>query len=330
MTDTAACVLNAPGVATDACRHVYGVYGITLRSEISLTLPEHEDRGLAEIELHTAPASFFTDVTRGVPLGKLLGSWYDFGSLPDRSSYARWPGVGEFFVSGDGCRIICRQFDVATAESFHVYLLGQALSFALVKKGFEPLHATVVVVEGEGVAFVGASGFGKSTLAARFLSAGHPVLTDDLLLLHPTNGRFLGYPGPPRIKLFPRTARRFLGRAASGVRMNPDTEKLILPLDRKQSYSKPVPLRAIYSLAGPREVFRKQRIRFDALSPRQAFFALVKNTFNPRIVDTDRLQRQFKQTAGLVSLVPVRKASFPRVISRLSSVRDAILCDLNR
>src|SRR5207245_11738847 len=126
------------------------------------------------------------------------------------------------------------------------------------------------------------------------------------------------------------TARRFLGRAASGARMNPDTEKLILPLDRKQSCSKPVPLRAIYSLSGPREVLRKQRIRFEPLSPRQAFLALVKNTFNPRILDTDRLQRQLKEAARLVSLVPVRKVSFPRVVSRLSSVRDAILGDLNR
>ena len=43
-------------------------------------------------------------------------------------------------------------------------MLGQALSFALVKQGFEPLHATVAVVDDEAVAFLGHNAFGKSTL----------------------------------------------------------------------------------------------------------------------------------------------------------------------
>src|SRR5213080_1250086 len=153
--------------------------------------------------------------------------------LADGSSYVRWDTVGEFLVSPDGLQVRCRQFDLASTESFQVYLLGQALSFALVNRGFEPIHATVVVVNGEAVVFLGDSGFGKSTLAAPFVSAGYPVLTDDLLILQPGTDRVLAYPGPARIKLFPKAARRFLRDAASGIRMNPDTEKLILPLDRK-------------------------------------------------------------------------------------------------
>src|SRR5206468_5249103 len=149
--------------------------------EILLPLPEHDDRGLAQIELRTASASFFSTATRDVRVEQLSESWYEFARLPDRSSYARWRGVGEFLVSGDGRRIVCRQSDAGTAESFYVYLLGQALSFALVKSGFEPLHATVLVIDGEAVAFLGESGFGKSTLAACFLGAGYQVLTDDLL-----------------------------------------------------------------------------------------------------------------------------------------------------
>src|SRR5204863_102769 len=108
-----------------------------------------------------------------------------------------------------------RRFDGASAESFQVYLLGQALSFALVKQGLEPLHATVVVVDGQGVAFLGDNGYGKSSLAACFLEGGYRLLTDDLLLLKASGGDVLAYPGPPRIKLFPEVARRFLGDAAS-------------------------------------------------------------------------------------------------------------------
>jgi len=310
--------------------HVYGVYGIALHSEIALPLPRHEHGELAQIELQTAPASFFSDAIRGIRLQQVWGSWYEFGRLADRSSYARWRTVGEFLVFGDGRRIVCRPFDMATAESFYVYLLAQALSFALVKSGFEPFHATVVVVNGNGVVFLGDSGFGKSSLAACFLDAGHQMLTDDLLLLQVCSSRVLAYPGPPRIKLFAKTAHRFLGDALAGVRMNPETEKLIFPLDARRSCFSPVPVKAVYSLAGPREVVRRERIRSEPLSPRQSFLELLKNTFNRRILDADRLERQLHETARLVSLVPVRKLSFPRVWSQLPSVRDAIIRDLQQ
>ena len=85
-------------------------------------------------------------------------------------------------------------------------MLGQALSFALVRQGFEPLHATVVVVDDHAVAFLGGNAFGKSSLAACFLEAGYRLLTDDLLILRESSDRILAYPGPPRIKLFPKIA----------------------------------------------------------------------------------------------------------------------------
>ena len=85
-------------------------------------------------------------------------------------------------------RITGRQHDEAQEESFQVYLLGQALSYALVNAGFEPLHATAIVVNGGAVVLLGSSGFGKSSLAACFLEAGHRLLTDDLLILRPPAG----------------------------------------------------------------------------------------------------------------------------------------------
>ena len=308
--------------------HTYYVYGITLHSGIPLSLPVCGYGGLADIELRTAAAALFSGAINGVSIEQAAGSWYQIGRLANGSSYLRWEGVGEFLVSGDGRCMFCRQFDVATSESFHVYMLGQALSYALVAQGFEPIHATAVVVDGEAVVFLGDSGFGKSTLAAAFISAGYQLLTDDLLILRKDGVRLLAYPGPPRIKLFPRTARRFLGRAANGVRMNRDTEKLILPLDRQCSCSTPVPVKAIFALAPPREVFRKQSVRLKLLSPREAFFELVKNTFNYRITDVLRLQRQFFEASRLASLAPMRKLWIARNLSELPSARETILTEL--
>jgi hypothetical protein len=315
-------------VTTPAYR--YSVHGITIRSEIPLALPEEAHPDLTHVEVRTAHSAYFSDAVRGAQFEQPATSWYRHGRLPDRSAYIRWEGIGEFLVSADGSTIDCRRFDAASAECFEVYLLGQALSFALVQRGLEPLHATTIVINGEAAVFLGGSGFGKSSLAACFLDAGHRLLTDDLLVLQERSGRMFAYPGPPRIKLFPKLARRFLGGAARGTPMNSETDKLVLPLDRQRSCFAPVPIRTIYTLSSPRSSFPKQRIRFECLSPCAAFLELTKHTFNQRVMDSDRLRRQFIEAARLVSNSRIKKVFYPRVLSLLPAVRDAILSDYQR
>ncbi len=236
--------------------------------------------------------------------------------------------VGEFLISKDGRSITCYRFPQASPESFHVYLLGQALSFALVKNGIEPLHATVVVIQGKAVAFLGDCGFGKSTLAAEFLRAGHRLLTDDLLVLRATGQRMLAYPGPPRIKLFPELARRFLADEATGVPMNPHTRKLVIPLNQDRACGTGVPLAAFYALASPDKMAAERNIRITALSPREAFLRILASAFNILILHAPRLRRHFEATEALANSITVKELSYPRTLECLPMVREAILSDL--
>jgi hypothetical protein len=50
--------------------------------------------------------------------------------------------------------------------------------------GGEVVHASAAVVDGRAVAFSGASGSGKSTLAIGLGLSGHPMISDDCLLVH--------------------------------------------------------------------------------------------------------------------------------------------------
>jgi hypothetical protein len=309
-------------------RFRYCVYGVVIVSDIPLALPECFDCGrLGEVECQSAPASLFLTATGGATFDAGPDSWHRYASLPDGASYVRWEGVGEFLVAADGRSITCRVEGCST-EPFQVYMLGQALSFALVKQRFEPLHATAVVVDDAAVAFLGKSGFGKSSLAACFLAAGHRLLTDDLLVLDDTHGRFLAYPGPPRIKLFPKVARLFLGPTVNGAPMNDDTAKLILPIEDHRRCTAPFELRAIYSLAAPRDACRRDTVSSEALARNTGFIELVKATFNRRLVSRERLARQFDVMARLTGLVPVRRLRYPRTIDRLKEVRDVVLADL--
>jgi hypothetical protein len=304
----------------------YGVYGISVRSEVPLALPDYAGAGLAEIELKRGTPQTFSDAIAGTELTS-RADWYHYAHLEDRSSYVRWRGLGEFLVSRGGGQILWDRAPEAPMESFQVYLLGQALSFALVKGGFEPLHATTIVDQGEGIALLGDSGFGKSTLAASFVASGCPLLTDDLLLLRPAANGMQAHPGPPRIKLFPDVARRFLGSATDGVPMNAETKKQVIPLKGSQRCERPVRLRSIYLLAPPHEMRSTRRIAIEPLPAREAFLALVSNTFNRYIADPERLQRQVAENTRLLRSVRVKKLSYPRSLDCLAEVREAIVAD---
>src|SRR5580692_542597 len=159
------------------------MYGISVRSEIPLGFPEQPRAEPADVTLFSRPRQWFTEVTAGLARDGPTDGWYERASSADGSEYLRWPNLFEFMVSHDGRSVACGLLDRASLESFQTYLLGQVLSFALVRQGCEPLHATAVVVEGKAVAFLGESGYGKSTLAAAFLQHGHHILTDDLLMV---------------------------------------------------------------------------------------------------------------------------------------------------
>src|SRR5712691_6556991 len=84
--------------------------------------------------------------------------------LADGQTYVRRSDRFEFLISADGRAIAARALGHSPREAFHTYLLGQALSFALIKQGFDPLHATTIAIDGAAVAFLGDSGYGKSSL----------------------------------------------------------------------------------------------------------------------------------------------------------------------
>ena len=211
--------------------YLYRIYGICVKSQWALPFHHFDAAGAApaEVELIEGSAWLFSGARAKGGL-ETAPAGYQYASLGDGSIYLVWPGLFEFLVSADGLRIAARPASNVSWETFYSYLFGQVLSFALLKQGIEPLHCTAVGLEGGAVGLLGDSGYGKSSLAAAFLQAGYPLLTDDLLVLQENGQGFLAYPSFPRIKLFPEVARAFLGEAEESVPYNPYTAKRIIPL----------------------------------------------------------------------------------------------------
>jgi hypothetical protein len=310
-------------------QRAYNLYGVRLKSVVPLPGPELAGPGKVMVELFNGSSSFFSRVRHEAGISPGKRDWFQYARFLDGSTYLRWSGLFEFLVSADGRRIACRELNGGSQESFQTYLLGQVLSFALLKHGVEPLHATTVVIDREAVAFLGDCGYGKSSLGAAFIQAGHRLLTDDLLVLKEKGRGYVACPGPPRIKLFPEVARALLERQFKATPMNNLTPKLIVSLNCRQSYRSEVPLKAIYVLTPPSKNSCGGGISIRRLSPRRAFIVLLKNTFNIAVIEPDRLKRQFILATRLAAKVPVKSLSYPRILARLPAVREAVRLDLN-
>jgi len=309
----------------------YALYGFRIRSDIKLTLDDVPVEGAADVELFEGSRLQFTSIAAQIELNH--SDWIHHHELADGRSFIRYEGLFEFVVEPLGNRIFYRFLTTVSMESFQTYVLGRVFSFALVKMGYEPLHAATVVVDDRAVAFLGASTFGKSSLATCFVASGFPLLTDDTLRLEERDGHFVAFPGPPRLRLLPKIARLYLGGTSNGVVMNPREKdarapKLIFCLSSTQSYARVAPLGAIYVVTAPRKVHRKQRIAISSLTPLQALMNVVSFTHNDGLTGSDRLTRQLDAARHLIELVTIRSLSYPRILASLDEVKDAVLEDL--
>ncbi len=303
---------------------IYSLYGLTLQSAIPLPCAFTEQNGVTpDVSLLECGS---TEILQSCRL-ECISSWeegfWQCRIFIDGSAHVSWKEHFEFVVLPGARQVIWRKLQDVPNEVFFTYFLGQVLSYCLLARGIEPLHATGIVVGQQAIAFLGDSGFGKSTLAAAFLQKGYRILTDDVLVLEFRDENVWARPGIARIKLNPDSADApFNGRRS--LSMNSFTSKMIFALNDHQHGSSPVQLGALYVLSRRPS---KSRILFRRLSGRSSFLPLIQNTFNTTILNGDRLKQQFAFAARLADLVPIKQLSHPRQLAMLPVVADAILED---
>jgi hypothetical protein len=124
------------------------------------------------------------------------------------------------------------------------FLLGQVLPLAAVLRGLEVLHASAVALEGGVVAFVGAVGAGKSSIALQLMLRSGRFFCDDVLALELDDDQGVrAHPGPaianlrpPEVELLRTTGAlgefQVVGRDDDGLRVTVPREERPLRLDR--------------------------------------------------------------------------------------------------
>ena len=172
---------------------LYSAFGLTILSDLPLVdLP---------------PGSGDPDVV--VAIGETAAerpasdSWHVTASAGEARGWA--PGAGAFRVRG-GNEITIRPMPEADERALRLAVVGPLLGVILAQRGRFVLHASTVAIGDAAVAFAGASGRGKSTLAAAMARAGHPLIADDMTVIETEGPRPVVRPGFPRVKLWPDSA----------------------------------------------------------------------------------------------------------------------------
>lgn len=197
--------------------------------------------------------------------------------------------VGQFtIVRGQKIRVES-EADVDLGQ-LSTAILGPAMAIALRQRGLLVLHASCVNIGGRAVAFVGESGWGKSTFAGAFCQAGYAVLTDDVMAVE-TQEMPQVIPGYPQIKFWP-SAVQAVGQGLGAIApLHRGTDKVSCRLTQGFQ-TEPLPLSHIYVLG------KGSHHAIEPLSAQAAFAALVTHTRGMKLLTTPGYLSAHMQQCG--------------------------------
>lgn len=234
----------------------------------------------------------------------------------------RFPGLADFVVSASGAETAAYPvpgISVQTIEHLH---LNQVVPLALSRQWKLVLHASAVEIGNCAVAFLGASGRGKSTLAASFSTRGCRFLTDDGLLLEKEHGGYLVHPSHPSIRLWDDSREALIPETAHAAPPVDYTPKARLLADDEVAFcGEARPLRCIYFLGEG----LAESATIDAIRGREAIIELVKNSFVLDIEEKELLTHHFGQLSELVEIPMFFRLDYPRRYEILPTVREAVV-----
>jgi len=291
--------------------HVYRLHGCTVASDLQFHLPLTAGALPPELTLRRSP--HLPDVDWEPEPDELLTRVWDetrrvryVAGRTQQGYRLRFVDLCDFDLSSDLSQATWTTAPGRDPGLAAVLAVGALMAFRLIMSGHLVLHASAVRARGRGLAFVGASGMGKSTMATLMCADGASLLTDDVARVTFDGDDALVAPGGTESRLRPAAVplTELLG-SSNATRATSDGRTAVsLPHWTDGS----VPLDAVVI---PMPSHQQNQLGLTALSPAQALILLGQY---PRIsgwVDAQILDRQFNLLADLVERVPAYLAVVP-------------------
>lgn len=304
----------------------YQYFGSIIESSISL--PE-----LAQADLDTADLFFsLRKPAKQVAWQIWLHQWYSPNGETLLSygqdglyHWLRFPDLADFRLSTNVKEVACYPVSNVPDETIRHLLLDQVLPRCLAHQGKIMLHASAVRVEQGLLLFIGDSGAGKSTLAGNFHRAGNLAVSDDCLWVKEDEEQVVAVPGYGGLRLWGDSLDAlFSGRGATGSVAHYSVKRRVYLDDKLGIDSSSIPVLAVIMLSQPSQA-SSSAISLERLSHREAFIAILKQTFQLDLKDHKRMTRHARALGRMVPRLPSFRLSMPHDYNFLPQVRQTIL-----
>jgi hypothetical protein len=278
-----------------------------LLPELPLAAPEEGERPV-NIRLGATPA------TLSAPLA--TAESYEAN---DTEFLLRLPGIANYYVR-DGVEIVVHRDAGGPELDVRSYLMGNLFAVLCHQRGLLPLHASAIATPQGAVAFLGASGAGKSSIAAFLARRGHRILADDICLVDPAAPRDQRVlPMAPWLKLWSATLDA-MGESSQGLpRIFSDDEKYRYVLQQPEA---PTPLAELILLDRAED---QAEASFEALTPVHALHAVLDFTYQSWLVRaTGRMDRYFLRCGQALDGVRVTRMRRPWGFEAMDATLEAL------
>ncbi len=287
----------------------YSFNGIAFSSELPLPeLVTTTGESTIHIQWGRVPESLANSVRRGV--------CYE---LNEEEFLIRIPQTVSFWIR-QGRQIQIDPADQADERTIRMFLYTSPFGALFHQRDLFPFHASAVETERGAVLFSGASGTGKTTIAAGFVKRGYRILNDDLTVIQPGTESPLAQCGMPYLRMWHDTLCR-MGMSSEGLeRTRPELKRYYFPLNG-QFQNHPRPIWRIYFL----NPTNQSETSFTSIRGIDKFNRLTQNTYRSQFLATPKIRnRHFQQAVEYGNAISLFQVNQSRSGFRLDELIDRI------
>jgi hypothetical protein len=249
----------------------------------------------------------------------------------DHCHILRFPDLADFIIPYSCDSVQYLSGENVPDETIRHLLLDQVIPRMLGQKGRLVLHASAVKLSnGKSIAFVGNSGWGKSTIASSFHESGATLLTDDCLLLENLNGEVIKcIPNYHGIRLFMDSAKAIYKHKLKYTSVAHYSEKVRLDLlgDHCPKHNQSITnLDVIFLMGNPETLSLLDTVLIEESRKASVVIDFFEQLFILDVTDFDLIAQLFNKIARIVCVTKsIYKIDYPRTHSFLPTVRTKII-----
>ena len=239
--------------------------------------------------------------------------------LTDNEFLLNIDNVARYYVA-DGNSIRIEKRDGSTFQEVRLFLLGVVFSALLHQKAMVPFHGSALMDEqGRSFLLCGRSGVGKSTLTAAFLKKSYYLLSDDISVVKPLEGKIWVYPSFPFIKLWKDVMEHVNFSAEGGTKLRDPLEKYGYRM-KENFHPEQAPLEKIFVL----HVHNKEEYKTEMLKGTEKFNALKNQTFRFQFVTDRNRPIHFTELNKMAQSVPIYRVTRPQAPMEMERLGEVI------